>query len=187
MLLIFLCLSNKVGVCVCWTFKKWIKDSLSLRKITVSRGTERHTKNKMMKQKKKISWTCNGQWPYKTHKTFLIRLWVDLLFGEVTPSVLARLSWGHLIFFHVDSFQFSSVQSLSCVWLFETPWIAALQASLSSTNSWSLPKPMPIWLVMPSSHLILCRPLLLLPPPLPASGSFPVSQLFTWGGQKSFI
>ena len=60
--------------------------------------------------------------------------------------------------------QFSSVQSLSRVRLFATPWITARQASLSITNSWSLPKPMPIKSVMPSSHLILCYPLLLLPP-----------------------
>ena len=59
---------------------------------------------------------------------------------------------------------FSSVQSLSCVWLFATPWIAARQASLSITNSRSLLKLMPIESVMPSSHLILCRPRLLLPP-----------------------
>ena len=56
-----------------------------------------------------------------------------------------------------------SVQSLSCVWLFVTPWITARQASLSITNSQSLPKPMSIESVMPSSHLILCHPLLLLP------------------------
>ena len=62
------------------------------------------------------------------------------------------------------SIQFSSVQSLSRVQLFATPWIAASQASLSITNSQSLLKLMPIELVMPSSHLILCRPLLLLPP-----------------------
>ena len=60
--------------------------------------------------------------------------------------------------------QFSSVQSLSCVWLFVTPWTAARQASLSITNSWSLPKPMSIESVMPSSHLTLCHPPLLLPP-----------------------
>ena len=60
--------------------------------------------------------------------------------------------------------QFSSVQSLSCVQLFATPWIAARQASLSITNSRSLPKLMSIDSVMPSSHLILCCPLLLLPP-----------------------
>ena len=60
--------------------------------------------------------------------------------------------------------QFSSVQSLSRVQLFATPWIAARQASLSITSSRSLLKLMPIESVMPSSHLILCRPLLLLPP-----------------------
>ena len=59
---------------------------------------------------------------------------------------------------------FSSVQLLSRVQLFATPWIAACQTSLSITNSWSLLKHMSIELVMPSSHLILCHPLLLLPP-----------------------
>ena len=52
------------------------------------------------------------------------------------------------------------VQSLSCVRLFVTPWTAARQASLSITNSWSLPKPVSFELVMPSSYLSLCRPLL---------------------------
>ena len=60
--------------------------------------------------------------------------------------------------------QFSSVQSLCHVQLFATPWITARQASLSITNSRSLLKLVSIELVMPSSHLILCRPLLLLPP-----------------------
>ena len=54
-----------------------------------------------------------------------------------------------------------SVQSLSCVWLFSTPWTAARQASLSITNSWSLLKLMSIELVMPSNHLILCCPIIL--------------------------
>ena len=58
---------------------------------------------------------------------------------------------------------FSSVQSLSCVQLFATPWTAARQASLSFSNSQSLLRLMSIKSVMPSSHLILCRPLLLLP------------------------
>ena len=60
--------------------------------------------------------------------------------------------------------QFNSVQSLSHVRLFATPWITARQAPLSITNSWSPPKPMSIESVMPSNHLILCRLLLLLPP-----------------------
>ena len=62
------------------------------------------------------------------------------------------------------SVQFSSVHLLSHVRFFATPWTAAHQASLSITNSWSLPKLMSIELVISSSHLILCRPLLLLPP-----------------------
>ena len=64
--------------------------------------------------------------------------------------------------------QFSSVQSLSRVQLFATPWTAAHQASLSITNSRSPPKPMSIESVMSSSHLILCHPLLLLPSIFPS-------------------
>ena len=73
---------------------------------------------------------------------------------------------------------FSPVQSLSHVWLPATPWIAARQASLSITNSWSLLKLMPIKSVMPSSVV----PFSSCPQSLPASGSFPMSQLFEWGG-----
>ena len=65
-------------------------------------------------------------------------------------------------------FQFSSVQLLSHVRLFETPWIAACQASLSIINSQSPPKPMSIESVMPSNHLILCHPLLLPPSIFPS-------------------
>ena len=63
---------------------------------------------------------------------------------------------------------FSSVQSLSCVRLFATPWIASRQASLSITNSWSSPRLTSIESMMPSSHLILCHPLFLLPPICPS-------------------
>ena len=63
---------------------------------------------------------------------------------------------------------FSSVQSLSRVWLFATPWTAAWQASLSITNSWSVPKLMSIESVIQSNHFILCRPLLLLPSIFPS-------------------
>ena len=65
-----------------------------------------------------------------------------------------------------------------------TPWISACQASLSITNSQSSLKFMSIELVMPSSYLILCHSLLLLPQSLPASGSFAMNQLFAWGGQS---
>ena len=69
--------------------------------------------------------------------------------------------------------QFSSVQSLSRVQHFATPWTTARQASLSITNSQSLHKFVSIELVMPSNHLILCRPLLLLPSIFPSSRVFP--------------
>ena len=68
------------------------------------------------------------------------------------------------LFFFLTGKLLPSVQSLSRVRLFATPWITARQASLSITNSQSSPKLMYIVSVMPSSHLILCRPLLLLPP-----------------------
>ena len=78
---------------------------------------------------------------------------------DVLPDVLDNNRW---------FLQFSSLQSLSPVWLFATPWITAHQVSLSITNSWSSHKFMSIESVMPSSHLILCRPLLLLPPVPPS-------------------
>ena len=77
--------------------------------------------------------------------------------------MLLWMAW--LFFFIIQIFisVFSSVQSLSHVQLFATPWTSACQPSLSITNCWSLPKPMFIELVMPSNPLILSRPLLLLP------------------------
>ena len=78
----------------------------------------------------------------------------------------------------------SVVQSLSYVWLFMTAWTAAHQTSLLFTISWSLLKLMSIELVMPSNHLILCHPLLLLPSISPSIRTFPVSQLFPSGGQS---
>ena len=71
-------------------------------------------------------------------------------------------------FFSLGEGQLSSVQALSCVRLFATPWTAARQASLSITNSWSLLKPMSIESVMPSNHLILCHRLLLPPSIFPS-------------------
>ena len=71
--------------------------------------------------------------------------------------------------------QFSSVQLLSCVQLFAIPWTAACQTSLSITNSQSLPKLMSIESVMPSNHLIFCRPFSSCLQSFPASGSFPMS------------
>ena len=81
-------------------------------------------------------------------------------------------------------YQFSSVQLLSCVWLFATPWIAAHQASLSITSSQSPPKPMSIdrWCHPTISSSVV--PFTSCPQSFPASGSFLMSQLFTSGGQS---
>ena len=97
--------------------------------------------------------------PFAAQIFVLLSLWLFPLLHSLI-SLIVVVQW--LV-------QFSSVTQL-CPTLC-TPIIAARQASLSITNSWSLPKLMSIELVMPSSHLILCCPLLLL---LPASGSFPV-------------
>ena len=79
--------------------------------------------------------------------------------GHSVPSTLLGSEW---------MIMFSSVQLLSCVQFFETPWTTARQASLSITKSWSLPKLTSIESVMPSTHLILCHPLPLLPPIFPS-------------------
>ena len=78
----------------------------------------------------------------------------------------------------------SSVQLLSHVWLFATPWTAACQASLSITDSQSLLKLKSIAMVMPSSHLILCRPFPLPPSIFPSIRIFPISWFFASGGQS---
>ena len=90
------------------------------------------------------------------------RLNPQLLYWQVDSLPLSHLGRSH------KEYQFSSVQSLSCAQLFAIPWTAAHQASLSITNSRSPPKPISIKSVMPSSHLILCRPLLLLPSIFPS-------------------
>ena len=84
----------------------------------------------------------------------------------------------------MDSVQFSSVQSLSRVWLFATPWIAAHQASLSITNSRVHPNSCASsrWCHPAISSSVV--PFSSCPQSLPASGSFPVSQFFAWGGQS---
>ena len=108
------------------------------------------------------------------------------LFVWIPYSPLS-LHWFHLHHYLVAaksenaSQNFSSIQSLSRVWPF------ARQASLSITNSWSLLKLMSIESVMPSSHLILSHPFSSCPQSLPASESFPVSQLFAWSGQSTGV
>ena len=96
-------------------------------------------------------------------EALLVLIWNGLWFVCVFPLDFSVHTVGSILFCLADH-QFRSVQSLSRVRLFASPWIAAHQASLSITNSQSLLKLMSTESVMPSSHLILCRPLLLLPP-----------------------
>ena len=124
---------------------------------------------------------------------------VSNVMSKYWPSYLAQKHYSSLaaryilllflppfLFFFIHLFtevsvQFSSFQALSGVWFFVTPWTAACQASLTTTNSRSLLKLISIESVMPSNHLILCCPFLL---PFPPSGSFPTSQFFASGVQS---
>ena len=106
-------------------------------------------------------------------KVFLFLLGLVLVYflGICLVCLIFPISWYKVAYFLLSSslsIQFSSVQLLSHVRLFATPWTAACQASLSITNSWSSPKPLSTDLVMPSNHLILRRPLLLLPSIFPS-------------------
>ena len=103
-------------------------------------------------------------------------------YGKVTLSLSVILNQCHVTrsghLFLEKNITFSSVQSLSGVELFATPWTAACQASLSITNSQSLLKLMSIKSVMPSNHLILCLPLFFLP------SIFPIIKVFSNKGTK---
>ena len=103
------------------------------------------------------------QWTWKKEggkKRELAGEWIHV-YVSLSPFTLHLKLSQHCL---LIGYQFSSVQLLSRVRLFATPWIAAHQASLSITNSWSSPRLTSIESVMPFSHLILCHPLLLLPP-----------------------
>ena len=91
---------------------------------------------------------------------------VSYITGRFLTSWATRVSIGYILFWEPSAGSkeyLSSIQLLSCGWLFATSWTTACQASLSITNSQSPPKTMCIELVMPSNHLTLCHPLLLLP------------------------
>ena len=111
------------------------------------------------------------------HGIFQARIleWVAIPFSQGSSRPRDQTQVSHIVgrFFTIEPpgkswTKFSSVQSCSHVWLFVTPWTSALQASLSITNSQSAPKPMSIESVMPSNHLIFCRPFLLLPSIFPS-------------------
>ena len=113
-------------------------------------------------------------------------IWATCL-GKITyHSFLTNQMW--IIGSTSQENQFSSVQSLSCVGVFVTPWTAARQAPLSITNSWSLLKLMSIDSVMPSNHLILCHFLLLLPSIFPSIKVFSNESVFhiKWSKDWSF-
>ena len=120
----------------------------------------------------------------------LVSMWIssNLLFADKNAKCYFVTLKDSLVVFTKLNFllPYSSVQSLSRVQLFATPWIAAHQASLSITNSRSSLKLTSIESVMPSSHLILCRPRLLFSP-VPPSINESMSQLFAWGGQSTGV
>ena len=89
-----------------------------------------------------------------------------------------------LLYWLCQNLWLCSAQLLTHVQPFVTQWTALCQASLSINNSWSLPKLMSVELVMPSNHLILCHPFSSRLQSFPASGSFPMSQLFASGGRN---
>ena len=125
----------------------------------------------------KPRWSYSSSWDFVIHFSSFPCL-NYLIFGHKTERLMLSFILFvydyesnfklQVIFDILHSVQFSSVQSLSRVQLFATPWTAARQASMSITNSRSLLRLMSIESVMPSSHLIFCRPLLLLPPTPPS-------------------
>ena len=129
-------------------------------------GTLRYFK--AMSVKRLVSWTIKGE-----HKTLDCYPVHHPVFDSVTLNRIQRLPFptvpGGVV---APGLGIGFVQSLSCVQLFATPWIAAYQTSLSQTISWNLPKLRSIELMMPSNHLILCCPLPLL------SSIFPSIRVF---------
>ena len=110
---------------------------------------------------------------YRASSQLREQTWVSCMAGRFFTACTTR-----------ETLISASVHLLSCVQLFAIPWIAAHQATFSITNSRSSPKLMSIESVMPSSHLILCRPLLLLPPIPLSIRVFSNESNFAWGGQS---
>ena len=106
---------------------------------------------------------------------------LDVIKQEVARANIDILGISELKCMRVD--KFNSVQALSHIQLFVTPWSAACQASLSITNFWSLLKFMSIKLVMPFNHFILCHPLLLLPSIFPSIKVFSSDSVLCISGQ----
>ena len=115
---------------------------------------------------------CTGIWP------------LNFYFPSHFPPEFFKITSQYFTCWALTLNQFSSVQLLTCVQLFVTPWTAAHQASLSITNSWSLLSLMSIESVMPSNHLILCHSLLLLPSIFLSIRVFSNQSVLASGGQS---
>ena len=156
---------------------KWMNEFTSIHERPCDFSVSTKVKSTIWFPSSSWHWNCCHQshyycyvanmWTLGSHLRSPL-MWHDLsfLFGFMTLFTVGFLSLETLFFF-------GSVQSLSHIQLFATPLPAECQASLSITNSWSLLKLMSIELVMPSNHLILCRPLLLLP------SIFPIIRVFS--------
>ena len=130
---------------------------------------------------KSLSFTIQKIIPH--FKNISIQSYLFIFLRECTFQFRKRYEINFIMSLFTVLASFSSVQSLSHVRLFVTPWTAAHQASLSITQSWSLLKLMSIESVMPSNHLILVIPFSSCLQSFPASGSFLMSQFFPSGGQ----
>ena len=126
----------------------------------MDRRASRATVHRVAKSQTQLKWL--GMQALKGHRLALKKRKLR------SYTTFLKTYCSYLNYNNVILVQLSSVQLLSCVWLFATPQTIARQASLSITNSWNLPKPMSIELVRPPNHLILCCALLLLPSIFPS-------------------
>ena len=193
-----------------WWLKGWVRTSKRLHSRCVQ-GAARSLASPYQSEKGKIkgdkTWRWPEVWPWYPYLLVLEcwllhwKIWkapqkcwseeghnLNYLSTESLWLLCGEYGVGKQIYKHRESWrglvQFSSVQSLSHIQLFANPWTTARQASLSITNSWSLPKPMSIESVMPPTISASVIPFSSCLQSFPASGSFQMSQLFASGGQS---
>ena len=165
----------------CWAFWKWFRERLFIHGsgFLYVKGLWLMCQARTTKPPRSFPWKITVE-EFRAKKMQALGTIPSLLWDNPLYIFLKQF----FFFFDWGSVQFRSVQSLSRVWLFATPWITARQASLSINNSWSLFKLMSIESVMPSSHLILCCPLLLLPPIAPSIRIFSNESTLCMRGPK---